>query len=173
MPRTTKNFYWDSCVFLHQLNGEPQADIVAQLWDEAVADPGIRIFTSAVSVVELAYYRQENAPVLTAESVALIDAYWDHPKLLLVETNPEIGKISRELKRVQMAAGNWQNLKPLDGIQLATASFLTIHGVPFECFFTFDGHLTNYGPSIGTVVREPFIQQPRLPLAEGQEHDDD
>lgn len=149
--------YWDACCFLSYMNDEPDR---ADTLDDLLADSKdrrspLKIVTSAISMVEVAYAASEKDDQLASTALDDIDALWqDTQAVSLIEFYPEIGRAARDLIRQAMFRG-W-SLQAADSIHLATAQ--EIGAIEFH---TYDGRLIKYGPLIGMTVGEPTTMNAR------------
>ncbi len=108
MPDEPRRIYWDSGIFLHYIEGTPQwMPILDALLEEASETRDLVIFTSSVSITEVAFAQVEKAgraldPRLEAE----IDALWnDRSAVKLVEYNEIIARHARTLLRRAVESG--------------------------------------------------------------------
>lgn len=153
--------YWDACVFLAWINGEPgRATVVDSLLRSARAGD-LEIVTSVISITEVALAANEKkSGALSPASLAAIDALWEPPSpIKLVEVHRLIATDARNLMR--QATPDGLALKPPDAIHLSTAP----RGSCNE-FLTYDPKLHKYADMIRLPVREPVSDQ--LPLDFGQ-----
>ena len=107
----------------------------ALLADSASNHGGIKIYTSALSKVEVSFGATEQKQrALDAETEDRIDNLWADPgAAVLVEFHDAIGREAKLLTRSAITQG-W-SLKPLDAIHLATAKWLSDAAIPGgECF---------------------------------------
>jgi len=113
--------YWDSCVPLAYINGEPGRVVdVRALLEEARKDLW-EVVTSTYTVAEVAFGKAEkDAAALAPSALSDIDKLWRPPSpIKLVEFHIGIAESARDLLREAMQRG-W-GLKPGDAIHLATA----------------------------------------------------
>lgn len=154
---TPKRYYWDACVFLAGISGEPgRVDVVAQLLEEAEKGECL-IFTSMLSITEVAFATAEKlnaAPDATVETN--IDALW-HPSspVKLVELDVLVANEARRL--IRDARFKYQfTLKPADALHLASAQRLGV-----DEFHTYDD-LHRYSALTGLRIVEPAVTQKSL-----------
>jgi predicted nucleic acid-binding protein len=157
MPSDVPVFYWDSNMFLSYIDKTPER---MPYLDSLLSDSDegkIRIITSVVSIVEVAFAAQEQQKrVLSATEEQNIEALWqDHRVVQLVEFHEGIARDARGLIRDGLLK-KWR-LKPKDAIHLASARY-------YEAvrMHTYDRALRKYGPLIGRPVEEPSTARPRL-----------
>lgn len=159
MPSKLPRYYWDSCVFLSYIEGTPDRvdDIEAVLLE---AEEGkIEIYTSTVSVAEVAFAKQEkDGRALDAATEARIESLWMAPSpVILVEFHRLIANDARRLVRASMVQK--LKLKPMDAIHMATAErmqALALH--------TYDGPMMANAPLVGYPITRPEPHQPTLPF---------
>lgn len=161
MPDTPA-FYWDSCVPLSYINGVPDRMPILDALLESSARGEIRLYTSELSRVEVAFSATEKGQrVLDAETERRIDGLWANPGIItMVEDHRVIAEEARRLMRAAITEG-W-SLKPLDAIHLATARWLSNVGIAIEEFHTYDERLFRYGAIVGFKIVEPNTAQPTL-----------
>jgi predicted nucleic acid-binding protein len=157
-----KRSYWDACVFLAWINGEPgRSSVVDELLRNARAGD-LEIITSVLSITEVAYATPEKqSRTLSPATLTSIDSLWEPPSpIKLVEVHRLIATEARHLLRG--ALPDALALKPPDAIHLSTARRTTC-----QEFLTYDPKLQKYAGTIGLPVREPAVAQ--MPLEFGQE----
>jgi predicted nucleic acid-binding protein len=159
MPGDRPRSYWDSCVFLAWINGEPgRAAVVDSLLRKARTGE-LEIVTSVLSVTEVAFTTSERQGVLSPPTLSAIEALWDPPsQVKLVEFHRLIAVDARQLIRQATAEG--LSLKPPDAIHLCTAR----RSGSAE-LLTYDPGLNKFASTIGVPVREPVSDE--LPLEYG------
>ena len=161
MKSDTSLIYWDSCLFLSYINGEPgRAEIVEAIWDEIDRDKN-RVITSTIAIVEVAYANHERAnKMLSLDIETRIDAMWSDPNISLVELNYQIAAIAKDL--IRDAIPNGWSLRSKDAIHLASALWINRNVLPVKEFFTYDTSLQKYQAMIGIHINEPHVAQPKL-----------
>jgi predicted nucleic acid-binding protein len=157
MPR--RRVYWDANVWQSYVNGEAdRLAVIDDLLSESAKDDGtVRLFTSEVSKVEVAFatYEQQ-AGNLDPKAEEAIDAMWaDRSALDVVEYHARLSIESRSLIRLAVSKG-W-SLKPLDAIHLATAKWLRV-----DEFHTYDDRLFKFATDVGLKILIPYVEKPRL-----------
>lgn len=155
-------YYWDSCVFLALINNEPErAKIIETLWDKVAKSNGGLIYTSAVSVPEVAYGQHEKMRgVLDVRVDEALEELWKSPTVKVVEVPFFVMEKARGL--IRDALTNRWVIKPMDSIHLATAMWINHYVVNLEEFHTYDASLVKYATMIGPHIREPHVSQPNL-----------
>jgi predicted nucleic acid-binding protein len=161
MPDRPTKIYWDACVFLSFINGEPEerVNVIQQLMEEASTGKH-EIVTSAVSIVEVAFGKAEqdgHAP--NQETLEKIEQFWlpDSP-IRLMEFHRLVARDARDLVRLAAITAEEVSLKPLDAIHLASAQRLEVGD-----FHTYDGNLLKRSGSLGFPIQHPWTAAPRLP----------
>lgn len=156
--------YWDSCVFLSYLAKQPERIAVLDaVWNEIAESSDTRILTSILSVTEVSYVADGATELASSASFEEdIEALWNDPLVEVVEFNPAIARLARDLiRRNRLRPGK---PKVIDAIHLATAQWVDrFTGRPVAEFHTYDGKLPPYGPEIGLAVCEPHVNQYALP----------
>lgn len=158
MSNEIKEVYWDSCVFLHYIEGTPRwMPVLDALLDEASQSKDTVIVTSTISITEVAFAQLEkDNQTLDPEVVAAIDDLWnDRSAVKLVEYNEVIAREARDLLRRKVHLG--RHLKPMDAIHLATAITRQVSD-----FHTMDEKLQRAWQDLGFAVRNPFTDKPKL-----------
>jgi predicted nucleic acid-binding protein len=149
--------YWDSCVFLSYVNGDPDRlpDIEGLL--EQANQGQIEIITSTVSMVEVAFGNvEQTGKALDPDIEARIQALWTPPSpIRMVEFYAQIAVGAVQLMRDGLVQG-WA-LKPLDAIHLSTAQRWEVKEL-----HTYDTGLHRYAPAVGYSIGFPSASQPKL-----------
>lgn len=142
MPSTNPSprllYYWDANVFIDYLEETPAriADIEAVI-EEVQRNQASAIYTSALSIVEVAFLSTEkNTRILDPSSLARINALWTARHIQVVEFNPIIANLARDLMRAGII--NSFKLKPYDATHLATAQWLIANRIILTEFHTYD-----------------------------------
>ncbi len=156
-----KRSYWDACVFLAWINGEPDRSAVVDELLRSARAGDLEIITSVISVTEVAFAAAEKqSGALSPATLAAIDSLWEPPSpIKLVEVHRLIATDARDLMR--RAAPDALALKAPDAIHLSTARRT-------ECdeFLTYDPKLQKYAGMTGFPVTEPTAAQ--MPLDFGE-----
>jgi predicted nucleic acid-binding protein len=158
MPDEPKRIYWDSCVFLHYIEGvDIWMPIIESLLEEAIETNELVIVTSSISISEVAFAKAEkDGKALDPTVESEIDALWDDRSAVkLVEYNEIIARGARALLRQALATG--RRLKPMDAIHLATAQNRSVAE-----FHTTDSVLKRDWQDLGFPVQDPSTKQPKL-----------
>jgi predicted nucleic acid-binding protein len=170
MPSKTKierADYWDSCVFLAYLNGEPgRSDILENLLSQLEDESGRKIITSYLTDVEVAFLgREKHGGDIDPCAEAEIEAFLNRPYLVKVEISRAVVNVARRLMRLARSQGN--SLRAPDAIHLGTAVWLKENGIPINRFLTYDD-LAKHASVTGLDIGEPSVQQDiELPLLAG------
>ena len=162
MPSAPKAIYWDSACFLSYVNEDAPRIAALDAIIEASGRGEIRLYTSELSQVEVAFGASEQRQrELDPNIERLLDALWADAKVVtIIEYHSRIGRTARGMMRDAVARG--LSLKPIDAIHLATARWLRSQGVAVAEFHTYDRSLSNYADICGFPILEPYVEQPRL-----------
>ena len=154
--------YWDANPFLSYVNEYPGRMPTLDALLDSASSGGIKIYTSALSQVEVAFAASEQKQrVLEPREEQNIDAFWSAPDVIeVVEYHDGIGRQARALIREAIPKG-W-SLKPIDAIHLATAQWLVLAGFGVDEFHTYDRSLDKYAALVGFKVCEPYTPNPRM-----------
>lgn len=161
MPeRAGPKYYWDSNVFLSVIERHPErVAVIEQLLNDAEAGR-IEIFTSIVSITEVAFAKfEKDQRQLEPEVADQIAQLWlPGSPVKLVEFHELIAIEARDLVRLAMPGD--RSLKPMDAIHLATAK-----RVEAEKLHTYDDKLFRFSIELGFVIEPPYA--PVLPFSDG------
>ena len=126
MPENQRIVYWDSCVFLSYINDMPDRIPVLSALLASSGKDAIRLYTSALSKVEVSFGAVEKSGhALNPAVEQQITNLWTDPGAIVsVEFHDDIGKEATRLIRDGITQG-W-SLKPLDAIHLAKAQWLSL-----------------------------------------------
>ena len=122
MPAELPAAYFDANVALAYVSGEAHRAVVVRELLRQADDGRRRIYTSTLSIVEVAFGAQEKGQgVLDKETEARIDGLWppDGRPIALVEPSVAVMRRARRLIRTAMTTG--RSLKAADAVHLATA----------------------------------------------------
>ena len=107
-------YYWDSCVFISRIQGDPaRIDVLQHITDEAAQDK-IQIVTSTFTIAEVCKLSREDDEALLEAEAEEIAKFFDNPYIYLVQVSRGIAIKAASLSRKH-------GVKPADAIQLATA----------------------------------------------------
>lgn len=155
MSITPEPLYWDANLFLSYVEGTPgrfetiQAIITAAEFDE------VRIYTSTISVAEVAFAGAERTIGVLDPAVAHSIAHlWTDRLLNLVEVSYDIALAARDVVRGSLLHG--PRLKPMDAVHLATARHVAVSRM-----HTFDGQLHKHSERLGFPILAPILNPPR------------
>lgn len=159
-----KRLYWDACVFLAAVNGEPDRVPHIDAIMDAAAKGDLFIYTSTVSIVEVSFAAQErDQQVLDEATEDKISQLWEPGTPVgLIEFHELVAAEARDLVR-QALSGGW-SLKPMDSIHLATAK-----RIGATAFHTYDTALPKYAAILGMPIEEPIADAPMLALGAATE----
>lgn len=163
--------YWDSCVFLSHINGEPdRIQTITDILSEISEDQHSIVLTSSESIVEVAHALYEKVQRQLDPNVeAAIDAMWDDSSVVeMIDNGPHIAKIARRLIRDALPNG-WV-LKSKDAIHLASALWHDRYVNPVGEFHTYDDRLFKYAPMIGIHINYPHVLQYRMNFDDEEEN---
>ncbi|MHB8718107.1 MAG: type II toxin-antitoxin system VapC family toxin [Candidatus Dormibacteria bacterium] len=144
------SYYWDSCVFLAWINGEPdRVDTVDSLLRDA-GKGSVTIYTSVLTSVEVAFGADEKLGGLDAEVARKIANLWlPSSPIKVIECHPIIANGAVDLIRDGLHDG-W-SLKPMDALHLSSAQR---QGV--TAFHTYDlAKLARFSAAIGMPIEAP------------------
>ena len=147
--KPAKRSYWDSCVFLAWIKGEPgRATHVDALLNEARKGQ-LEVVTSVISITEVALAAPAKEPgAVDAEVLKKIDALWQPPSpVKLAEFHRLIAVDACDIMR--RAAAQGRSLRPPDAMHLSTAARTRC-----DEFLTYD-KLSAYAPLINIPISEP------------------
>ena len=154
MPDSPQLTYWDACVFLSFIERHPDRSKAIRTWLEKAEKGKVVIVTSTLSIVEVAFRKQEkDQGALIPEEEAKINNLWTPGSpVTLAEFHTIIALEARRLMRDAMASGI--GLKPADAIHLATCRNLGI-----DEFHTYDGKLGGAAGISQLTITEPSLEQ--------------
>jgi predicted nucleic acid-binding protein len=149
--RSPYRCYWDSCVFLSLIEGTPgRISVIEAIVDECKRGE-VEIFTSVVSIAEVAYGKTEkDGKALEPAVEKKISALWlPSSPFKLVDAFQGVMEDAKALMRRALASGG-MSLKPLDAVHLATAKRLAVQAV-----HTYDDKLPSYAKILGCKIEQP------------------
>jgi predicted nucleic acid-binding protein len=158
MPEPRRMIYWDSCIFLHWLEGTKRwQSALDAIIDEVKDTASLVLVTSTASITEVAYAKVEKSEGLLdpAVLVSLDDLWADDSIVRLIEFDQLTARRARDLLRRSIETP--RSLKPLDAIHLATALQMGVE----DCHTT-DARMKSWN-DLGFPVRDPWTAKPRLP----------
>lgn len=159
--------YCDSCVFIHYISKTPEhINTLDSLFEYVKKGEYPKIITSTISITEVAFAHQEKlGHKLDPDILGKMDNIWnDHSILELVEYNPFIARMARQMLREKLG-NNGKNSKftPNDAIHLATYSFFERNGLTVKEFFTYDDPVINeMAPFFHIHACNPIVEQEEL-----------
>ena len=150
-------FYWDSCVFLSAINGNPDRTPIIKAILEDCEEGNVEIYTSMLSITEVAFAETEKASnILDSEVENNIDALWLPPSpIKLIEIHEFILRDAKKLMRLAVEKGF--SLKPADAIHLTTAQRIELNEI-----HTYDPKWLKYQDLVKHKIKEPNTE--RLPF---------
>ena len=168
MPTDLPLIYWDACVPLSYINGEPdRVPHIQGLMD--VSGKEFRFVTSVLSIVEVAFAKvEQDAHLLDVAIEARIAKLWEPGSPIeLAEVHQLVVEDAKEFMRRAVAhtPEKW-SLKAADAIHLATADRLDV-----KEFHTYDEKLDKFKaitnkhfPIVRPVAEQPALVAPPAPL---------
>lgn len=166
-PSPIVRYYWDACVFIDYLEKTPgRIDDIAAVLEEVLRNSSSVIYTSALSIVEVSFLSTEKSSrIIEPAILTKIDRMWNAQPFQIVEFNPIIARLARDL--IRSGYSNGYKLKPYDATHLATAQWLTNNRISIAEFHTYDTY-DEKSPAIERYTRLKICQpkpfQPSLPL---------
>jgi predicted nucleic acid-binding protein len=132
MPSNNSIVYWDTCVFIHRLQGTAEYINILRQLTRAAENGAFEIVTSIFTSVEICYIdkAQLTKTHLTLDQENKIVAFLDNPYIKLRQIDRTVAAKSRSIVR------NIPGIKPADALHLATA---IVYGV--SELQTYDPHL--------------------------------
>ena len=156
-PVRRPRVYADACLLLAYIgNEENRADIVQSVLDDA-RNEKIHLFTSVLSITEVAYIAADNADPSASEEG--IDQLWAPASpITLIDISQRVARNARSVIRQARLKG-LRGVRSADAIHLAAAELQ-------ECprFFTYENKTTReqWGGLISAIVSEPYADSPQL-----------
>lgn len=149
MPEIGKKVYWDACTFLSFIEGTPdRADDVRAVFEEAI-NKEIVLYTSAISITEVAFVAAERRGDLDEKVEHAIDRLWQAASSVrVVEYTPLVAYEARRLLRLKLERRI--PLKPLDAIHIATAVRMKV-----DVLHTYDGNMKKWAGPTGMKIIAP------------------
>jgi predicted nucleic acid-binding protein len=163
MPRRV---YLDSSVVLSCLKGENErVDVIEAVITEAARSPSnLQLFTSAISLAEVAYVEQLDLKV--EEGFLVIDEFWSSVPIVIVEVNQVNALEGRRLLRARTMTHTGSQLPQprkcaADALHLGTAVWINA-----DEFWTYDVKDFGKYPATSLTVCAPYSEQTPLPFSE-------
>ena len=149
--------YLDACVFLSFINDDADRWQVIQAILHEGGTALAELYTSELSVVEVAFgATEQSTKALDEDTEKRINKLWmPGSPVNMIEYYGLIGDDAKELMRFAITQG-W-SLKPMDAIHLATARRIEVNE-----FHTYDPALAKYAETVGYKVCEPYTVQALL-----------
>ena len=157
MPAEFATAYFDANVILAFVSEEEHRAIVVRELLRQGDQGHRRIYTSTLSIAEVAFGAQEKvARALDHETEARIDSVWQASgkPVTLVEASITTMRLARTLIRDAMVAGN--RLTAADAVHLATAQAMKV-----ATFYTYEDEARRaaWSALTGLDVAEPSVEQ--------------
>ena len=159
-PEPSCEVYWDACVFLSAVDKVPDRMPVIESLMADAENGRLRIYTSTLSITEVAYAKNEKAKTALDPAIEeKIDQLWIPPSpVVLVELHQGIAMRAKALIREAMTMG-W-SLKPADAIHLASAEAMNVSE-----FNSYDGPLAKYEAILPYKIGPPYAAVLPMPTA--------
>ncbi|MYG91649.1 MAG: type II toxin-antitoxin system VapC family toxin [Acidimicrobiia bacterium] len=156
-PPKEPSVYVDACVLLAYVsNEENRAAAVQSVLDDARTHK-INLFTSVLSITEVAYVAADNAEQSTSEDS--IDQLWTPASpIALIDIYQRVAREARSVIR-QARVREFGGVRSADAIHLASARLQRC-----SRFFTYEKEATRerWDSLISARVSEPYTDSPRL-----------
>ncbi|MCG3199211.1 MAG: type II toxin-antitoxin system VapC family toxin [Candidatus Omnitrophica bacterium] len=145
-----RRIYWDSCLFIDLLENTVERGRILETLLEDCENGKFEIFTSVVTIAEVAYAKQEkDKGRLDAQIARRIQRFWHvESPVKLVEVHSGIASEAQSLIRKCLSAK--KKLTPMDALHLATA-----RSVDVEEIHTFDNQLESLSRVLGIRIVPP------------------
>ena len=127
MASSRELWYWDSDVILSYLNKEtPRHKDLSQMLAEVENSSGkIKIISSTIAKVEVAYLKENEVPDTSQQALDKIDQFFlDSSVIELVGVNDYITDLAREF--IVDIKSRGMKLTPADAIHMATAKWMGV-----------------------------------------------
>lgn len=163
MPERAR-LYFDSSVYLALLNNEPGRVATVSAVIEDAERRSVQIFTSTVTLAEVAFFKPIGVPLALGAIDERIDNLLQNPRITtLVQFTPGLAIRAREYVRSREARS--ARLTVLDAIHLASAATASV-----DRFCAYDADFRPFGRLVDFQIGEPETMNPRLNLGEGEAH---
>jgi len=129
--------YWDSCVFISRIQGDPDRIEVLEYWTDEAASGRAQIFTSTMAIAEVTYLNRDCTEEEMAADVQAINDYFRNDYITVVNVTTRIAEDAAAISRIY-------GTKPPDAIHLATALFAeceTVHTYDKKRMLSLDGKI--------------------------------
>lgn len=155
-----RRIYLDANVLLAYVNDEAdRADTVQSLLENA-EDGIVRLFTSYLSIAEVAYIASDQEPSGAADDEASIDGLWTPSSpIRLAEVSMPVARTARSVIR-EARLNRIRSVRSVDAIHLASAELNHC-----DHFFTYEKKSTRtaWSTLIQPDISEPYVDKPHLP----------
>jgi predicted nucleic acid-binding protein len=144
-------YYLDACVLISYVEQDPSRIADVDPLIELGAKKQAELFTSVISVVEVAYIARERHQGLDPAVETAIDQLWfPNSPIRIVEMHPFIARRARELHRIALDK-RWKRLSLPDAIHLATAEDAEV-----EALYTYNvDDYKAFAPIVPFRITEP------------------
>jgi predicted nucleic acid-binding protein len=163
-----KAIYLDACVILSYLEGtECRMTVLDSVFDDArTKSPTIDLFTSVLSLAEVAYVTDHAFPeAISIDDLKRIEGFWAERLLKTIEINERIARLGRQVLRDRRTTTpSDQELevrgRSIDALHIGSALYLQC-----EEIWTYDPRMTKLSSLIDNChICQPHTDRPRLPL---------
>lgn len=141
-------------------NEQDRADVIEAVLEDA-RDEKIELFTSVLSIAEVAFISTDQPGVDPLDSEEAIDQLWvPASPITMADVSIRVVREARAIIRKSRGPAT-RTVKPADAIHLASAAISRC-----DRFFTYEGESTRaqWQGLTGLNVVEPFLDEPRLNL---------
>lgn len=107
-------YYWDSCVFISRLQGDPDRIVALEYLTDEAAAGRIQLITSTLAIAEVCYLKKECSEEQLRHDIEEISRFFSNDYIHLVQVTQRIATEAAHIARKH-------GVKPPDAIHLATA----------------------------------------------------
>lgn len=162
MANFKRSVCWDSCAFVSFIEEtEGRVESLRAVMEEAITRE-VELFTSAISITEVAFVAAERSGGLDKDTERKIDQLW-HPDspVQVVEYTQLVAIGARQLLRQKLELDI--ALKPMDAIHIATALRAQV-----DELHTYDDRIKKWAEHAGIKIVEPAPFQMLLATGDAQ-----
>lgn len=165
MADGNQRIYLDSCVVLRYLAADPDiVSVMHPVFDTANRDSaGMALFTSNLSIAEVAFIVDAHTNLITAGDLELIDAFWRDAPILKVEPTEQAAERGRSFIReckAEYPADQELRVKTrsVDALHIGTAKWINAS----ELWTTDERMIRLARYASGLTICKPHVGQPSL-----------
>ena len=149
--KTPFSLYWDACVFVSLIEGDSARLPTIQAILDDVDRKKVEIFTSTLSIAEVAFAKVEkDGQILEPSIEAKIDKLWGPSSpFKMVDTYTTLMHEAKRLMRRVHETDGW-SLKPADAIHLVTAQRVRVREL-----HTYDDKLYKFADAMQFPISAP------------------